>query len=363
VLRTVRTEGEGRTPFVPQLSVTTAFALALLSVLALVLFLAHLASEIRVETALRTVHAEATRTVQRALGPHDAATGAVRAPAVPPGAQPVRARESGFQVDVDEPALLAAATAADAVVLLHAVPGSSVVAGTPVGAAWSRPGGPLPGAQDLQGQVAAAVVTGHERTAAHDVAFGLRQLVDVAVKALSPGINDPTTAVHALGHCSALLCELAGRDLGPRLLHDADGAVRVVLLRPSLADLLELAVGQPRRYGGGDPLVLGRLAALLQELAWSVPPEERPVVAEQLARLRRTAGQQDLDPVERARFDRAAAGVEDALAGRWRSDRGVGGVDEPADATRRLAGCCVHRRGGAALLQRVPVPQQAPRGQ
>ena len=318
VLRTVRTEGDGRTPFVPQFSVTTAFVLALLSVLALVLFLAHLASEIRVETALRTVHAEATRTVRRVLPPRDATPAAP--PAVPPGTQPVRAGASGFLVDVDEAALLAAATGADAVVLLSAVPGSSVVAGTPVGVVWSRTGGPLPDADDLHTRVAAAVVTRHERTAAQDVAFGLRQLVDVAVKALSPGINDPTTAVHALGHCSALLCDLAVRDLGPRLLHDDDGTLRVVLHRPSLADLLELAVTQPRRYGAADPVVLGRLAALLREVAWSVRPADRPVVAGQLSRLRRTVGQSDLDPVERARLERSATAVEDALAGRWTPD-------------------------------------------
>ena len=67
----------------------------------------------------------------------------------------------------------------------------------------------------LRERVARAISTGFEPTAAHDVGYGLRQLVDVTAKALSPGINDPTTAVHALGHTSALLCELAGRDLGP----------------------------------------------------------------------------------------------------------------------------------------------------
>ncbi len=59
-----------------------------------------------------------------------------------------------------------------------------------------------------------ALSTGFERAAVQDIGYGLRQLTDVANKALSPGINDPTTAVYALGHCSALLCELAGKDLG-----------------------------------------------------------------------------------------------------------------------------------------------------
>ncbi|HEX5347253.1 MAG TPA: DUF2254 family protein [Pseudonocardiaceae bacterium] len=70
-----------------------------------------------------------------------------------------------------------------------------------------------------------------------------------AVRALSPGINDPTTAVHALSHSSALLCELACRDLALRLLRDEQGAVRVVLRGPDLDDLLELAVTPTLRGG------------------------------------------------------------------------------------------------------------------
>lgn len=315
VLRTVRTSGDGRAVFVPQLAVTTAFLLALVSVLALVLFLAHLAAEIRVETALRNVHAEATQTVCRVLDERDPDATPAAPPDVPAGAALLCATSSGFLVRVDERALLAAAVETDAVLLLSVCPGSSVVDGTPVGALWPVAAGSEVGT-GLAGRAAAAIVTGYERTAGQDVAYGLRQLVDVAVKALSPGINDPTTAVHALGHCAALLCELARRDLGPRLLTDGDGRVRVVLRRPTLADLLELAVAQPRRYGAADALVLGRLADLLREVAWSVPPgPDRRLVADQLDRLRATMGTQDFDAHEQAGLERATAAVEAALAG------------------------------------------------
>lgn len=129
-----------------------------------------------------------------------------------------------------------------------------------------------------------AVCTGFERTAAQDVGYGLRQLTEVAVRALSPGINDPTTAVHALSHSSALLCELASRDLAPRLLRDEEGAVRVVLRGPDRVDLLELAVTPPRRYGAAAPFVLARLSSLLGELAWCVQlSDQRREIADQLA--------------------------------------------------------------------------------
>ena len=104
-----------------------------------------------------------------------------------------------------------------------------------------------------------AVTTGVERTNVQDVGFGFRQLVDVAARALSPGINDPTTAVHVLGHLSALLCRLTQRHPGPIQLTDDEG---VRTGRPGHAfagDLLELVMAQPRLYGMADPAVAERL--------------------------------------------------------------------------------------------------------
>jgi len=276
VLRAVRNDTSGAAEFVPRLSVTVAFVLAVASVLGLVVFLAHLARQIRVETMLRTVFDDASSTVGLLLderGP-DTPVHPLR-PVPPPGAVPLLAGGSGFLVRVDESELLDSALQAGAVVLLDRHPGSFVVAGTPIGLAWPHdPLRPFDGdAHDrIAGCAAAAVTTGFERTAAQDVGFGLRQLTDIANKALSPGINDPTTAVHALGHSAALLCELAGRELGPRTLRDGDGRTRVVLARPTLADLVDLAIAQPRRYGAADPAVLARIIVLLRELAWCVPP-------------------------------------------------------------------------------------------
>ena len=322
VLRTVRSADDGATPFVPQLSVTVAFLLALGSVLGLVLFLAHLAREIRVETMLCNVHTDASGTLQRVLArPVPPGAGEEVPPRPPAQALPLVAAASGFLVRIDEDALLAAAERADAVVLVDRCPGSSLVAGTPVAAAWPRHGGSFAGpdvSSRLAEQVADALATGPERTSEQDVGFGLRQLTDVTAKALSPGINDPTTAVHALGHAAALLCELTDLDLGPRVLRDEQTRVRVVLRQQSFAELLELAVAQPRRYGAADPVVLARLFSLLREVAWSAGrPEQRAAVAEQLARLRATAGSQDLDAAERERLAVLADQGQQALAGHW----------------------------------------------
>jgi uncharacterized membrane protein len=139
----------------------------------------------------------------------------------------------------------------------------------------------------------------------------------VANQALSPGINDPTTAAHALGYTSSLVGELARRDLRPRMLADHDHRIRVIIKQPAFADLLDLAITQPRRYGAADPDVLARLLHLLRELAWGAEREQRAAVAEQLGRLRDTAAGQGFDPPQVRRLDDLGFTVSEALAGRW----------------------------------------------
>ncbi len=322
VLRTVRTAADEQEVFVPQLSVTLAFALAVASVLALVGFLAHLTGEIRVETMLQKVHIDASKTVKALTVERDDrdADGLIL-PARPAGTVPVMARSSGFLVSVDEDALLAAAVDADAVVFVDRNPGESIVAGSPLGAAWPRHADSFDAERwgALSERTANAVSTGFERTAAQDIAFGLRQLTDVAIRALSPGINDPTTAVHALGHCSALLVELAGRDLRSRTLRDEDDEIRVVVRRPDFRQLLDEAVAQPRRYGASDPAVLARILALLDELAWCVRlPDHQGAIADQLVRLRATVAAQPFDATERVWLEGLAERVDQTMAGRQR---------------------------------------------
>ena len=164
--------------------------------------------------------------------------------------------------------------------------------------------------------MAGCLSLGFERTSSQDVGFGLRQLVDVAAKGLSPGINDPTTAVHALGHISALLCTLAERDLGPAVLRDAEGRARVTLHGPDLAAFVELGLGQPRRYGAGDPQVLAQVLQVLLDLARRVAPDQRAVVEDHLSRVRATVAAQSFDESERDALEESARQVERTLTGR-----------------------------------------------
>ncbi len=316
VLRGVRQGGDKGDPVVPRMAVSLSYVLAVASVLALVAFLAHLARQIRVETMLRDVHRDADGAMRGFLDPLDEADDGPPPPAGPADAGLLLAPSSGFLIRIDQDRLLSCAVEANAVIEVDAHPGSFLVPGVPIGRAWTASGGRLdPDTADrLLPAAAGCLHTGIERTVTQDVGYGLRQLTDVVNKALSPGINDPTTAVHALGHVSVLLCDLADRRLGDVVLRDDRGHPRVLLHRPDLEALLEASLAQPRRYGAADPQVLGRLFRLLVELGWRARPADGPVVLRHLGRLHDVAAAGDFDAHERLAFADLEHEVRSAVA-------------------------------------------------
>lgn len=312
VLRTVRTAdaGETGTPFVPRLSITVAYLLTLGAVVALLLFLGHLARSLRVETMLRDVHDEAMRVHDEELGVDPDGP----APRLPEGpARRLAVGGSGFLVDVDEEALARSAAGCAAVVLLEPRIGDAVVAGVPVAHVWAPAGTDL---DDLQRALEQHLHLSYERSPDRDVAYSLRKVVDIAARALSPGVNDPTTAVHAMSHVSSLLGDLAHRPLGPVVVRDASGALRLVRPQWSMASLVQLGLEEPLQYAEGSPAVLRRIAGLLRELAWRAPGSRcDDLVRAWTARLRAAAGRTtDLRTDE---VDRWVHDVEVALGGGW----------------------------------------------
>ncbi|MGW1347071.1 DUF2254 family protein, partial [Kribbella sp. NPDC002412] len=119
----------------------------------------------------------------------------------------------------------------------------------------TKPTGPR--SSDRPSPPRASIRIGFERTAEQDVAFGVRQLADIAVKALSAAINDPYTSIQAIEHLSVVLAALAARrDLGSQFLRDDAGVLRVVVPGRDLEYYLDLACGQVRRYGKAEPRVV-----------------------------------------------------------------------------------------------------------
>jgi uncharacterized membrane protein len=127
-------------------------------------------------------------------------------------------------------------------------------------------------------RLAAAVWLATERNLANDPSYAIRLLVDAAIRALSPAINDPTTATTVLDEIEAILRSLAARDLENGISCDASGHARLVYETPRWDDLVELALAEIHQYGAESIQVEHRLAALLDDLVAAVPPERRPAL-------------------------------------------------------------------------------------
>ncbi|GCE00454.1 DUF2254 domain-containing protein [Embleya hyalina] len=140
---------------------------------------------------------------------------------------------------------------------------------------------------------------GVERTMHQDPAFGLRQLVDIASKALSPAVNDPTTAVQALDRIHALLTLMSGIELGDRAHVDRRDRLRLIEPVAPWADMVDLGLTEIRLYGAGAPQVTRRLSAALDDLLDITPPARRPELLRQRALLHEAVARAHPDEANR----------------------------------------------------------------
>lgn len=145
-----------------------------------------------------------------------------------------------------------------------------------------------PGAANVnKDQLRAQVAFGPERTIEQDSTFAFRVIVDIAIKALSPAINDPTTAVLAIDQLQRLLRSVGTRDLQDESIFDNFGAPLVILRTPNWNDFVYLAFSEIRRYGAGSFQVARRLRAMIESLLQMLPESRQAAVREQQALLDR----------------------------------------------------------------------------
>jgi uncharacterized membrane protein len=143
-----------------------------------------------------------------------------------------------------------------------------------------------------------AVRLGDERTFDQDPKYAIRLLVDIAIRALSPAINDPTTAVQALDEIGDLLYRLGRRRLEIAVFYDDDGNPRLVMPSPTWEDFVQLAFDEIRAYGADSVQVMRRMKALISDLLATVPDERRPALLHWQQRLGATVARHFADPDE-----------------------------------------------------------------
>jgi uncharacterized membrane protein len=295
---------------VPNVGVTLAGVLVSASLLLLLLYLDRFTHSLR-PVAVAALVAGAGRRVVEALPA--AKTAAWDEPGVRPAgpATAVRTARAGAIQAVDVRGLLALARQHDCVLVLRHSVGDFV----PTGATLVEVLGPAP--PTVQRRVRRMFALGRERTIEQDPAFALRILVDIAIRALSPAVNDPTTAVQVLNYIEDLLLAIGRRQAeGRGALPDPEGRPRVVIPARHWEQYLDLAVTEIRLYGATSVQVSRRLRAMLEELRAGVAPERRVAVDAELRKLEASVAASFPDD-----GDRSLAGQSDR--------QGIGGPPRP----------------------------------
>lgn len=181
----------------------------------------------------------------------------------------IRAKRGGYVQSIDRAGLLALAVEQVAVLRLHHPPGSLVMLDGPFADIY-----PPEAVDAVAGRIQTHYLLGPVRTPTQDPYFLFDQLLEVAVRALSPGINDPFTATACVDRIAESLNLLSRRHLPPPTHSDDEGTVRLVVPYPELGPLTHHLFAELRAYGAGDPLVASHLAVTLRRMQASTDNDE-----------------------------------------------------------------------------------------
>ena len=194
---------------------------------------------------------------------------------------------------IDAARLLEVAAAHDAVIEVVASIGSVIVERTPILRVFG-------GRHEIKQQLLRdAIDLGEQRTFSQDPKYAIRLLVDIAIRALSPALNDPTTATQALDEIGDLLVRLGLRRIEIGTVYDSSGALRLILPFPSWEDFLLLALDEIRYYGRQSVQVMRRMSALVSDLISALPEERRPALMHWRERIQDTIARSFTDAEER----------------------------------------------------------------
>lgn len=269
VLRTIHGVGEGREGFVPRVSVLLALALILCCLGLLAYFVHHLAASIQPTGVGARVVGKTIRGLER-LASADGEDGDADEPGPPSGAVRLLSDQSGYVQLVHLDRLISALPRSVSCVRLDVAAGDYVLRGGPVATLWPcRELDPRESRAPLE-----AFALGAERTDDQDVLYGVRQLADIGLKALSPGVNDETTAVAIVNQLGSLLGAACEARQGPWRRRSIAG---VTVFTPALTvrRLIEDGFAGLIRFSADHPRVLARIAEVLGHVAAPQPPGER----------------------------------------------------------------------------------------
>ncbi len=301
--------------FVPHLAVNTAIVLAVANVVAMVYFIHHISDSIQIATLSSGVRNDLLAVVDRmypeASGAHPSQSELLPTP-VPTDGTTIRGEHHGYVQTIEHDDLVQLARRADLVAVLHIQPGQYVLPGTPLLTLCPR----TPVTGSLERSALSAIQIANARSPHQDIDFSVQQLTEMAVRALSPGTNDPVTAINALDDLSSGLARLVGREIPPHVRVDTSGTPRLHTTVPEPLALVTGVVDHMRWYATSSPTVMHATLVFLERVGTSAHSAElRSALVRQVGLVRdafRTAGHHVHDSQE---FEAHSAQVAALISG------------------------------------------------
>lgn len=263
--------------FVPHLSVAFGLLLAITSLFVLIYYIHHTAASIQAENVINKVNSEFNNTINRLfpdmIDDNSSDLSLPQGPDMPlinfeKHASSIPVVRSGYIQAIDEQRLIRVAQQNDIVIYVGHRTGRYLIAGTTLAQAW--PCEKLE--QELIEAINKSFILGLQPTPERDVEFAVRQLVEIAVRALSPGVNDPFTAITCIDYLSTGLSILTARRFPAPYYYDEEHRLRLITHAVTFSDIADRAFNQLRQYGGSSTAVAIRL---LENIAMMAPLARR----------------------------------------------------------------------------------------
>ncbi len=311
VLRTIRA---GESEFVPTLAVTAAILLALVDLGLFIYFVNHIAQSIQATTITASIANDTKRAIDTVFPErlHGAEVENDAEPERVSSGQTVPTPRSGYIQIVDHEQTLEFALRHNLMLQMERGVGDFVAEGAPLVTLIARDRVEDDAVRDLQQLYGIS----KERSVRQDVEFGFRQLVDIAIKALSPGVNDVTTAVTCIDHLGDLLRYTGDRRMSAHHRRDENGRLRVIARTPTYSDLVGIAFDQIRVAGQSQVAIMLRQIGVIEHLAIAIrPPDRRRALLDHLNLIGAAADRGLSDEADRQRvaqaLDRVGAELRD----------------------------------------------------
>ena len=318
-----------RGDFVPHIGVTVTLALTVADMAVLIYFIHHTASAIQLPNVIASIAADLSEAIEAQGAGQNVTMGGVPERGLSSAelltrmdtdGGAVQAAASGYVQFIRLRSMVGFAAQADAVISLHQRPGHFIVQGHTIGTVW-----PPDAAAKVNEALARAHITGPYRTLTQDVSFGIDQLVEIAIRALSPAVNDTFTAMTCVDWLGDSLCTIARRWHPARVHRDEQGFIRVIAAQPSYERLVQRSFEKIRQASMGMPAIMIRqLDTIAKIMMETSGPGQRRVLLDQAGMIQRASERTVSEEADRADVRRnfeAVCLIDTGLADREQATR------------------------------------------